>query len=162
MKQRGVALVEQRGGIVAPGEAERTEQRHCVRHNVGGDGDNAPCAQCHHAHGVRVVPAPKDEAVAAECLAPCKLRQIARSLLYAVDVRVRRKCHIGLRRNANAGASGDVVDDHGYIHAVGDILKMADKPCLGRLVVIGRYHEYAVRSGIPRHAGVLQRGLRVV
>ena len=69
---------------------------------------------------------------------------------------------IGLRSNADAGAAGDVVEDHGNVHPVRHIAEVLNQPFLGALVIIRRYHEDAVGAGVFSVLGVAESSLGVV
>ena len=60
---------------------------------------------------------------------------------------------IGLRREAAAGAGGNVIHDDGGVDPVGDVLIVHDKTGLGGLVIIGGHQQKAVRAGLLRVVG---------
>ena len=64
-----------------------------------------------------------------------------------LHVRMLGERFAGIGRDANTGAAGDVIQDHGDINAVSDIAEMLDKPLLGGLIIIGRDHEDGVGTG---------------
>ena len=57
------------------------------------------------------------------------------------------KLGIGLRRDGDAGAGGNIIEDDGLCHRVGDGGVVPDQPGLRGLVVIWRYHQQPVGPG---------------
>ena len=88
--------------------------------------------------------------------------EIAAGLLDAVDLRELGKDLIGFRRKGHPRAGGHVVENHGQLHPLGNVLIVLDKPGLGGLIVIGRHMQQSICAGILGVLGQVHRGGGVV
>jgi hypothetical protein len=68
---------------------------------------------------------------------PADPRQVARGVLDADDVRMRRQPGDGVVGHVHAGPTGHVVQQHGQLDGLGDGLEMQGQTLLRRTVVIG-------------------------
>ena len=69
---------------------------------------------------------------------------------------------IGLGGKGDAGTGGNVVEDDGQLHPVGDVLIVPDKAGLGALVIVRGDMEQGVGTGVLRVLGEVDGGGSIV
>ena len=94
--------------------------------NIGHHGDDALAAQCADGDRLVVVAGPDGEIFRTQVHRPLDGSQIAGCLLDAVDIRVFGQRGIGLRRHGHSSPGGNVIEDHGDFHCVGNGEIVAD------------------------------------
>ena len=128
-----------------------------ARRHVGGDADAAMAAGGVEGQRGVVLARELDEVGAAAAARVQRPGEVRRRVLHADDVPVLGEARHGVGRDVHHAAAGDVVDDHGQLHRVGDRGEVEEKPFLRRLVVVGRDHEAGVGAGLLGVAGEVDR-----
>ena len=88
--------------------------------------------------------------------------EVSAGLLDAVDPGVGGQRLVGLRGKGDAGAAGHIVQDHGQLGALRDVLIVLDEAGLAGLVVIGADQQGGISAGVLGVLGQIDGGGGVV
>ena len=135
---------------------------HRFRHQIGRYGDQPLGPQRQHGKGLVVVAGPDVQLIAAEGHGLCQQGKIAGGLFGAVDPWVLAQDAIGLHRDRQSGAGGDIVEQDRQIQLIGQKFIVPDQPGLGGLVVIGRDQQQRICARLLGVLAEVERRRRVV